>query len=244
MSNQRRVLFVADLHLCQERPALTAAFLRFAGGEARAAGALYILGDLFEVWVGDDQLDHDPLARQVAAALAALADGGTAVSFMHGNRDFLIGARFAREARLDLLGETEIVELAGRRTLLLHGDTLCTGDIAYQQFRATVRNPDWQRDFLAKPYAERATIARSIRSKSDVEKSMKAEAIMDVDDIAVRDAFRNSACSRMIHGHTHRPARHVLAGNGGISLLREVLPDWREGACGLAVSGESVERFG
>jgi UDP-2,3-diacylglucosamine hydrolase len=233
MNVPRPTLLISDLHLCEERPALTDAFLRFCDHKAEGCAALYILGDLFEVWLGDDQLEHDPLARRIAVSLATLAGHGTPVFFMHGNRDFLIGERFARDAGLCLLGETHTIERSGEKALLMHGDALCTDDLPYQQFRTMVRASDWQRAFLSKPYAERAAIARSLRTQSDVEKSMKAEAIMDANELAVRDVFNASGCTRLIHGHTHRPARHVIAGSDGTPWVRDVLPDWRRAACGL-----------
>ncbi|HEX4857571.1 MAG TPA: UDP-2,3-diacylglucosamine diphosphatase [Usitatibacteraceae bacterium] len=218
----RPVLFISDLHLCAERDDLVGAFERFIREKAAGAAALYILGDLFEAWVGDDQLDHDPLARRVADALSRLSGSGARIFFMHGNRDFLLGPRFAKEAGLDILEDPTVVELAGERTLLLHGDTLCTDDADYQHFRRQVRDPIWQRDFLAKPYGEREAIARALRSRSDIEKSMKAEAIMDVNPKAVEEVFERHGCMRMIHGHTHRPWAHRHG-----AKTRTVLADWR-----------------
>ena len=217
----RATYFISDLHLCAERPETNAAFFEFMRTTARKAGALYVQGDLFEYWIGDDQLDHDALAREVAAAFAASAATGVAQYFMPGNRDFLIGERFACEARMTLLPDPTLIQLDGERVLLMHGDTLCTDDAAYQSFRKQVRDPGWQRAFLAKPYAEREAIARSLRSTSDVEKSMKAEAIMDVSAQAVANAFAAYACARIVHGHTHRPADHIYGGQS-----RHVLPDW------------------
>jgi UDP-2,3-diacylglucosamine hydrolase len=213
------------LHLCEERPSINALFTRFLDDVARDAEALYILGDLFEYWIGDDQLDHDPLANVVAQQLARAAKRGTRTYFMRGNRDFLIGTRFANEARLTLLSDPAQLTLGEQRILLMHGDTLCTDDVAYQEYRAQVRDPAWQADVLAKPYAERAELARSIRSRSDVEKSMKAESIMDVNAFAVAGAFERHGYPVMIHGHTHRPAKHQLTVNGH-PCTRWVLPDW------------------
>lgn len=218
-------LFISDLHLCEERPHITALFGRFMDDVAHDAAALYILGDLFEYWIGDDQLDHDVLAHQVAYKISTVATRGTRVFFMHGNRDFLIGDRFAAEANLTLLPDPTVIELNGERVLLMHGDTLCTDDLAYQQFRKQVRDPAWQAALLAKPYAERVALARSLRSQSDMEKSMKAEAIMDVNADAVSQAFRQNGCVTMIHGHTHRPARHE-SNVDGKQCVRWVLADW------------------
>jgi UDP-2,3-diacylglucosamine hydrolase len=220
-------LFISDLHLCEERSQINALFTHFLDNIAREAEALYILGDLFEYWIGDDQLDHDPLARHVAAQLAASAKHGTRIFFMHGNRDFLIGARFAAEASLTLLMDPTLISLNGQRVLLLHGDTLCTDDDAYQRFRTQVRDPAWQEELLAKPYAERAALARSMRSRSDVEKSMKADAIMDVNPSTVTKIFEQQDVDVVIHGHTHRPAMHVH-NVFGRQLTRWVLQDWHD----------------
>lgn len=225
------ILFISDLHLCAERTRMTALFLRFLENIAPRASALYILGDLFEYWIGDDQLDHDPLARGVAAGIKSATDRGTAVFFMHGNRDFLIGARFAKETGLTILPDPTIVDLGGQRAVLMHGDTLCTDDIAYQQFRTQVRTAEWQRDLLQKSYAARDALARSLRSQSDVEKSMKAEAIMDVNTDAVSRAFAEHDVPLLIHGHTHRPAMHQVRCNESPSAplcTRWVLPDWHQ----------------
>ncbi len=219
--------FISDLHLCEERPQINALFTHFLDNIAREAEALYILGDLFEYWIGDDQLDHDPLARHVAAQLAATANRGTRIFFMHGNRDFLIGARFAAAASLTLLPDPSPITMQGRQVLLLHGDTLCTDDITYQRFRTQVRDPSWQAELLAKPYAERAALARSMRSRSDVEKSMKPDAIMDVNPSTVAKIFEQQDLDVIIHGHTHRPAMHMHNAFGR-QVTRWVLQDWHD----------------
>ncbi|MEP7155729.1 MAG: UDP-2,3-diacylglucosamine diphosphatase [Betaproteobacteria bacterium] len=229
-------LFISDLHLCEERPSISALFAQFMNDIAPGAKALYILGDLFEHWLGDDQLDHDPLARDVASRLAKLAAEGTEIFFMHGNRDFVVGPRFASEAGLTLLADPTVITTGDDRFLLLHGDTLCTDDVAYQQFRKQVRNPAWQAVALAKPYAEREQIARSIRQRSDVEKSIKAEAIMDVNADAVSAAFAEHQYPIMIHGHTHRPAKHELIVDGQ-TCIRWVLQDWHDFGGYLAMTG-------
>ena len=229
-------LFISDLHLCEERPQINALFTRFLDEIARDAEALYVLGDLFDYWIGDDQLDHEPMARAVASQLANLAKRGTRISFMHGNRDFLIGERFASEARLALLPDPAPIVLGEQRILLMHGDTLCTDDLAYRQFREQVRDPAWQADFLGKSYAERTQLAHAIRSRSDVEKSMKADAIMDVNAVAVAAAFEKHRYPVMIHGHTHRPARHELTVNGQ-ACTRWVLQDWHNHGGYLSASG-------
>ena len=229
-------LFISDLHLCEERPHINALFARFLDEIARDAEALYILGDLFEYWIGDDQLDHEPLAREVASELADTAKRGIRIFFMHGNRDFLVGERFAREAGLTLLTDPTLITRGEQRILLMHGDTLCTDDIGYQQFRVQVRDPAWQVDILANPYSERAQLARSIRSRSDVEKSMKADAIMDVNAAAVAAAFVEHHCPILIHGHTHRPAKHELLIDER-SCTRWVLQDWHDYGGYLSMAG-------
>jgi UDP-2,3-diacylglucosamine hydrolase len=219
------IYFISDLHLCAERPSTTTLFHRFMREIATTGEALYILGDLFEYWLGDDQLDHDPLAQEVASTIAILADSGTRVYFIHGNRDFLIGQRFETQCGLTLLSDQTVINAQSGRILILHGDTLCTDDIEYQNFRRMVRNPAWQADFLAKPYSDRENLARTLRSRSDVEKSMKAVAIMDVNAKSVANAFLDSGCDVMIHGHTHRPAKHVEMINDR-PCVRWVLSDW------------------
>lgn len=230
----RPVFFISDLHLCPERPDITRLFDHFIDDTAIAAETLYILGDLFEYWIGDDQLDIDPLARHVAARLSALADKGTTCKFMHGNRDFLIGERFAREARLEILTDPARIEIDDTLVLLMHGDTLCTDDVAYQSFRTQVRSSAWQQAILAKPIAERVALAQSLRSQSDVEKSMKADAIMDVNADAVTDAFRRSGVAVIVHGHTHRPAKHEYSIDAH-ECVRWVLQDWHEVGGYLAI---------
>lgn len=222
-------LFISDLHLCESRPQVNALFFNFLKEMAATTKALYILGDLFEYWIGDDQLDHDPLARKVAAALRSVADSGVSIFFMHGNRDFLIGERFAHEAGLTLLDDPTLIDLDGQRCLLLHGDTLCTDDVAYQVFRRQARDPAWQASVLAKPYDERMQFAKQIREQSASEKSLKAEDIMDVSSATVAQTFRNWDYPLMIHGHTHRPAVHVHEVDG-IACTRHVLADWHDAA--------------
>lgn len=218
------VLFISDLHLSVERPRINRAFFGFLNREARAAHALYILGDLFDYWVGDDDLAHVLHAR-IAAELAQLAASGCELYFMHGNRDFLAGERFASAAHLALLIDPTVVDLAGQRTVLTHGDMLCTLDIAYQRFRAKVHTAAWQREFLAKPLAERRAIALQLRDDSRTEQREKTDAIMDVTPGEVEALFRTHGCTRIIHGHTHRPARHDHMIDGR-RCERWVLADW------------------
>ncbi len=218
-----RTLFISDLHLSEERPAITELFLRFCAEEAPGAEALYILGDLFEIWLGDDfALPHyDAPCR----ALAQLAAGGTPVYFIAGNRDFLLGPGGAARCGMTLLAEPAVVNLYGTPTVLLHGDTLCTDDVPYQEFRRMVRDPAWQRDFLARPPQERLAMARRVREISRTETAAKAEEIMDVNAGAVTAAFREAGVRQMIHGHTHRPALHALEVDG-TPARRLVLGDW------------------
>jgi UDP-2,3-diacylglucosamine hydrolase len=224
-------LFVSDLHLCQERPQVTRLFLNFLAKPAREAQALYILGDLFEYWAGDDDID-DPHHRPVIAAMRALAESGCALYLMHGNRDFLIGAGFARASGAVLLPDPVLIDLHGRRTLLTHGDLQCTDDREYQNFRSMVREPGWQQNFLASPLSHRKAQIAAMRSRSEQEKSCKDAAIMDVNAHAIADLLRrHDFPPRLIHGHTHRPGRHTVEVEGHISE-RIVLGDWGDrGSC-------------
>jgi UDP-2,3-diacylglucosamine hydrolase len=223
-----RALFISDLHLSAERPETSAQFFRFLGAEARGAQALYILGDLFEYWIGDDELDDvpgEPMVRQAALAMRKLADSGVALHLMHGNRDFLIGERFCAAAGARLLEDPSVVQLDGERYALLHGDTLCTDDLPYQAWRRTARSPEFQRQFLARPRAERRATVMQYREQSKAATSAKAPEIMDTNEGAVREAFRRLGVTRMIHGHTHRPAHHRHSVDGA-QCERWVLPDW------------------
>jgi len=223
-----QALFISDLHLSAERPDANEQFFSFLADEARRAQALYVLGDLFEYWAGDDELQDsagDPLAREVAAAFKALSADGVRISFMHGNRDFLIAGHFCKAAGASLLADPSVVEINGTRTLLMHGDTLCTDDHDYQAWRRTARSDAWQREFLAKSLAERHSAIGALREKSKQVIAAKPAEIMDVNADAVRDAFRRHGVRRLIHGHTHRPARHDIEVDGA-KCERWVLPDW------------------
>lgn len=226
-------LFISDLHLQPESPHLTRILLELLAGPATQSDALYVLGDLFDAWPGDDDAG-DPFNAPVIAAFRALAGRGVPVFFQHGNRDFLLGEGFARATGGTLLAEEVVVDLHGTRTLLLHGDQLCTDDVAYQQFRAQVRNPAWQQMMLGQPLAARKQLARQLREGSDAAKAGKRMEIMDVNGEAVAAAFRRHGVDRMIHGHTHRPARHVHAIDGR-ERERIVLADWRGAGAYLAV---------
>lgn len=216
-------LFVSDLHLDPARPAITALFLDFLARQAGRADACYILGDLFEAWIGDD--DDAELGRTVAGALRALTDSGVPVHFLHGNRDFLIGERFAAAAGVRLLPESEAIDLYGEPVLLLHGDTLCTDDTDYQAFRAQVRDPVWQARLLELPLAQRRALAGQLRETSQQATQLKETAITDVNLEAVDGALRARGIRRMIHGHTHRPAIHEWMLDGQ-PARRAVLGDW------------------
>ncbi len=231
-------LFLSDLHLSPERPALLAAFAHFCRGTARRAEAVYILGDLFDAWVGDDQL-HEPVAAEVAHALHALVDAGVRVAVMRGNRDFLLGARFAQAAGVTMLPDELVVDVQGTPTLLLHGDLLCTADVRYQKYRAWTHNPRVQRRLLALPYIARRAIARGLRQQSRRASAMKPEAIMDVTEDAVAAAFRTHGVARMVHGHTHRPARHLLQVDGR-PCERFVLADWYDHGSYLECAADAV----
>jgi UDP-2,3-diacylglucosamine hydrolase len=215
-------IFISDLHLAAERPQTIERLVRFMREDAPGHPELVILGDLFEFWIGDDA---GAAAAPVIAALANATAAGQRVLLMHGNRDLLLGRDFARAAGCRLLADPIVVDVAGTRTLLSHGDAWCTHDLAYQQFRALVRQPAFQRDFLAKPVPERIAIARSARLQSETEKAVKAMDIMDVTPEAIVAALESAGVQRLIHGHTHRPGVHVHDA-GGRRAERWVLPDW------------------
>jgi UDP-2,3-diacylglucosamine hydrolase len=233
-------LFVSDLHLDPERPAATGLFGRFLDGEARTADALYILGDLFEAWVGDD--DPSTAGAFVAEKLKSLADSGVPVSFIRGNRDFLLGDDYARRSGMTILPDPAVVMLHGEPTLVLHGDLLCTDDTAYQQFRAQTRDPRWQAQFLAQPLQARLAFAAQARAASkarygELQASGQSETITDVAPATVQEWFKRYGVRRMIHGHTHRPAIHDEGGGN----KRIVLGDWYEQGSVLRVDGEGFD---
>lgn len=219
-------IFISDLHLSPERPGIVEVFFAFVGRTAAQAGALYILGDLFEYWVGDDDLD-EPLNAAVAKALGELAARGVAVFLMHGNRDFLVGREFAERTGMKLIGDPTVLDLYGARTLLMHGDTLCTDDVDYQKFRTVARSPEFQADFLAQPIGARKQRVGQLRAINEQAKQAKAAEIMDVAPATVEAVLRQHAYPRLIHGHTHRPARHVHRVDGR-ECERWVLNDWYE----------------
>jgi UDP-2,3-diacylglucosamine hydrolase len=231
-------LFISDLHLSPGRPEILRLFLDFLLGPARQAEALYILGDLFEYWAGDDDL-ADPFNQGIAKALAACASGGTRVSFMRGNRDFLVGEEFAAACGLQLLDDPIQVDIADGSAILSHGDALCTGDAAYQEFRAKVRSADWSAAFLARPLGERKREIEALRARSEAEKRVKPKALMDVNEMAVAGLFRRYGCSRLIQGHTHRPARHEHTVDGR-HCERWVLADWYDSGSYLRSDREGL----
>lgn len=228
-------LFLSDLHLYPQRPASTALFEAFCAGEARAAEAVYLLGDLFEAYIGDD--DDGEIATRVATATRALRDAGVPVYFMRGNRDFLVGPDYAARAGWTLLPDPAVILLDGEPTLLMHGDLLCLDDLAYQAFRRQVRDPAWQQAFLSQPLAARRAFATQARAASAAAQSGRDESIGDITPAEVQRLMALHGTRRLIHGHTHRPAIHAVALPSG-SGQRIVLGDWYEQGSVLRVDGD------
>ena len=218
-------LFISDLHLDAARPEIGEQFLAFLRDEARAADALYILGDLFESWVGDD--DPNPHYAEIKTAIRSLVDTGVPVFFMHGNRDFMVGERFAEETGVTILDDPKAVELYGQAVLLSHGDALCIDDVEYQKVRVMTRNPEWQAMMRAKPLEERLAYAEQARQASRAHSAAVGEDIMDVNQDAVAGTFRDRDIDILLHGHTHRPAVHTVDVDGR-KATRIVLGDWYE----------------
>ena len=212
--------------------------MRLLVGSARDAEALYILGDLFEFWIGDDSLS--PTAERVCTGIRELTDSGVPCFFMHGNRDFLVGDRYARDAGFEILPQSIVLDLYGTPTLLLHGDTLCTDDVEYQAFRRQVRDPAWQTAFLSRSREERLGIAQQARDASKQHTSTASIDIMDVNQEAVHQAFGDHGVKHMIHGHTHRPAFHEHMIDEGTVASRIVLADWYEKGSVLSVTHEET----
>lgn len=225
-------LFISDLHLCASRPAITAAFLQFLKNTAAKVHALYILGDLFEYWAGDDDIDAD-FHQQIITAFSRTAAAGVNIYLMHGNRDFLIGETFCQEAGITLLPDPTMIDLHGQKALLSHGDDLCTDDVAYQQFRSQVRDKKWQAEFLSQPLASRKKHIEAIRARSEQEKTQKSMEIMDVNAEAVNSLLQKHQPDLLIHGHTHRPDCHTV-NLGDRKIKRWVLGDWYEQGSYLA----------
>ncbi len=218
-----RILLISDLHLSAQTPEQNQYFLAFLRHTANGSDAIYILGDLFEIWLGDDAMA--PELEPFVTAMRQLSDAGTQIYFMHGNRDFLIGETFAKACGCQLLGETALIELAGQATLLMHGDQLCTDDRDYQIFRRQVRDPGWQAHFLTRPISERLALARQARDQSQQQTREKIEAIMDVNQETVAKFMREHGVKRLVHGHTHRPGIHEFDLDGQ-AAQRIVLGDW------------------
>jgi UDP-2,3-diacylglucosamine hydrolase len=228
-------LFLSDLHLDEARPGSTALFEAFCAGEARGAEAVYILGDLFEAFIGDD--DDGEIATRVAAATRALSDAGVPVAFLRGNRDFLVGVDYAERAGWTLLPDPAVILLQGEPTLLMHGDLLCLDDTAYQAFRKQVRDPAWQQAFLSQPLAARRAFAAQARAASAAAQSGRDESIGDVTPAEVQRLMALHGVRRLIHGHTHRPAMHALGLPQGPGQ-RIVLGDWYEQGSVLRVNAD------
>jgi UDP-2,3-diacylglucosamine hydrolase len=220
-------VFISDLHLSAAQPRTLARFEHFARTAARRHRELVLLGDLFDAWAGDDALDDpgDAVARAVTAALAEFTGAGARLVVMRGNRDLLLGGEFARRTGATLLADAVIARIGERPALLAHGDAYCTRDEAYQRVRAQTRDPDFQRRFLAQPLAARRAFIAQARAQSEQYKQMSAGGIMDVTPAAIDAALREAAVALMIHGHTHRPARHEFT-LGAVAAQRIVLPDW------------------
>jgi len=235
------ILFISDLHLSPRSPGATALFLQFLAGRARRAEELYILGDLFEAWVGDDDI-NEPWNDGIVIALRAASDAGLRISLLHGNRDFLLGSGFADAAGVRLIGDPYILSTPEWQFALSHGDALCLDDTAYMAFRAQVRNPDWQAALLAKPLAERRAIAAHMREVSESSQRGKANPYTDLQPAATDDFLREHGYATFIHGHTHQPAMHDHVVDG-IHVERWVLADWHEeqGEC-LTWDGEALRR--
>lgn len=230
-------LLISDIHLKEEQPETTESFRRFLAERARDAEALFILGDLFEAWIGDDDLTL-PFHAGIAADLKRVADHGVRLYFLPGNRDFLVGADLARAAGLTLLPDPTRLDMHGTAVLLAHGDAWCIDDVKYQAVRSQIRNEAWCRDFLAKPLPERRALAAVWRAQSEMEKAGKDAGIMDVNAAAITDAYRSHQVCRIIHGHTHRPARHREYLDNRL-CERWVLPDWRGKDGGYLVCDEA-----
>ncbi|PJI47670.1 MAG: UDP-2,3-diacylglucosamine diphosphatase [Pseudomonas sp.] len=233
------VLFISDLHLEEERPDITRAFLHFLATRARAAQALYILGDFFEAWIGDDGMDQ--FQRSIARALREVSDGGTRIYLMHGNRDFLIGQAFCREAGCTLLRDPSLIDLDGEKILLMHGDSLCTLDAAYMKLRRWLRNPLTLFILRNLPLATRHKLARKLRKESRAQTRMKASDIVDVTPAEVERIMRDNGVRILIHGHTHRPAVHELEIDGR-PARRIVLGDWDSQGWALEADEQGLEQ--
>ncbi len=220
------IFFISDLHLSPRSPGATQLFLSFLAGQARQASELFILGDLFETWIGDDDI-VDPCHAEIVAALRSASDAGLHISIMHGNRDFLLGADFCLASGVRLVEDPYILSTAEWQFVLSHGDALCQDDTAYMKFRAQVRDPAWQTALLAKPLAERREIGAHMRQVSESSQREGASPYTDLQAAATDDFLRQYGYATFIHGHTHQPAKHEHMVDG-IHVERWVLADWRE----------------
>ena len=236
--NEPVTYFIADLHLAQNRPDITACFLRFLKNDAIKAQSLYILGDLFEAWIGDD--DDSPYLATIAKALTTLSGFGTKIYYIHGNRDFLLGNKYAQKAAITLLPEIDLIDLYGQAAVIMHGDTLCTRDIAYQKFRLKSRSWGWQTLIKTLPLFVRKKIAADYRKKSAAATATKSQDIMDVTPEEVINCLESYQSQLLIHGHTHRPAIHALIANNN-KAKRIVLGDWYEQGAWLKVTPTNME---
>jgi len=234
----RQTYFIADLHLSESRPDISAAFYQFLDSHIvnQDVDALYILGDFFEVWVGDDY--ETPLSKEVATRLKYISDNGTPVFFIHGNRDFIIRDKYAKQAGMTLLPEQTVIDLYGTPTVILHGDEMCTQDVEYQKFRKKARGWWWPRLMLALPLWYRRNVAKKAREKSKQNQAGKSLEILDVTQEAVLSVFAQHQVTNMIHGHTHRPDVHHYNEHGAV-LTRTVLGDWYTQGSYLVVTPKS-----
>ena len=237
-TKQEVTYFIADLHLAQNRPDMTACFLRFLKDDATQAQRLYILGDLFEAWIGDD--DDSAYLTTIAKALNTLSALGTEIYYIHGNRDFLLGQRFAKKSAMHLLPEVDLIDLYGKSVVIMHGDTLCTRDIGYQKFRKKSRSWWWQAIVKSLPLSLRKKMAADYRKKSAAATAMKQQDIMDVTPDEVIKCLESYQSQLLIHGHTHRPAVHELTANNK-EAKRIVLGDWYEQGAWLKVTPTSMQ---
>lgn len=238
MTDRVSTLFISDLHLDGAWPEVSDQFMSFLEERASKAARLYILGDLFETWIGDD--DDDPHKLKIGQALHALSLQGVEMYFMHGNRDFVLGEDFARRAGMKLLGETCVLKLGKEQVGLVHGDTLCSDDVEYQKFRNMVRNPQWQQSMLARSLEERRAFASQARDASRSTMGGKPAEIMDVNQETVEETMLELGVSTLIHGHTHRPAIHQFE-LAGRPARRIVLGDWYEQGSVLSWDGSGFE---
>jgi len=236
-------LFISDLHLCDERPEINSLFLNFLNKQTSGIRALYILGDLFEVWIGDDAISQSN--KKIVAGLKRVTQSGLPVFVMHGNRDFLLADEFCQQSGGQLISDPITIDLYGTSTLLMHGDTLCTDDIEYQKFRRVVRDTQWQSQMLAKTPAERQQIANKYRNESKLLTQQKEADIIDANQQAIESIMLENKVLHLIHGHTHRPGTHTFKLNN-IDAQRTVLGDWYEQGSVLSVdeNGYDLRSFG